>query len=628
MPPRPVNPNAIQPAQRGVGKQPLVAGTGAGQGMHASHRHTDEYMRSMYAALEDMGVDTADDLYRDAFDPACSTVGAAQGQPAIQRGPAQKLPRGAASGAYGNEITILPSSGWNSGPIEQRGRVANVSDRPLLCMSVYGDLAVVGSADHGLIEVELKGSGRDTTAPLRTRRTLYTKAYGHAEWVADVAHLPDGRVLSAGMDSKVCLWTAAGAPKCIDLLGHTGSVSKVLGSADGTVAISASYDKTVRLWSTSNGKELAKLRAHRGPIMHLAWASGGVLASADRDGAVVCWDVASGDATNLGAHQGHATALAAAGADGGSGGGQLSGGTLLSGGQDGIVRLWDLRQARSACETRVHTGAVNDLLAHRLPGSSAPLVISAGADHRLTALDPRMSLQAVHVFEEHRDHVYSLTAIGDLCVSGGGDGLVLVHSLASGELLYGLGANQAAVRAMHADTNRLVCAGDDGTVISFEYQGGGGGGAIEPPPRRPAAGCAGVAGGFGAAAQRRASSGGKAAAEVDVGDGIGAAPAKPKQMSQAQAYAEKKRLAMEKAERLKAERMRAREEGWVGNGLPAEEDGGGGGGGMFMGGIDGMGMGGGPPPMPGQSRAQQAAQSELDALHALGDKKFGGPRRR
>ena len=95
-----------------------------------------------------------------------------------------------------------------------------------------------------------------------------------------------------------------------------------------------------------------------------------------------------------------------------------------------------------------------------------------------------MSLQAVHVFEEHRDHVYSLTAIGDLCVSGGGDGLVLVHSLASGELLYGLGANQAAVRAcMHA--NRLVCVGDDGTVISLRVPGaGGGGGAIERRPRR------------------------------------------------------------------------------------------------------------------------------------------------
>ena len=70
-----------------------------------SHR---QYMRSMYAALEDMGVDTADDLYRDAFDPACSTVGAAQGQPAIQRGPAQKLPRGAASGAYGSRLRSCP----------------------------------------------------------------------------------------------------------------------------------------------------------------------------------------------------------------------------------------------------------------------------------------------------------------------------------------------------------------------------------------------------------------------------------------------------------------------------------------------------------------------------------------
>jgi hypothetical protein len=172
--------------------------------MHASHRHTDEYMRSMYAALEDMGVDTADDVYRDAFDPACSTVGTIAGEPAVQRGASQRLPRGAASGAHGTEVTPLPASGWRSGPVHARGRNADVSDRPLLCMSVFGDLAVVGSADHGLIEVELKGSGRDASAPLRKRRTLYTKQYGHAEWVADVAHLPDGRVLSAGLDSKVC----------------------------------------------------------------------------------------------------------------------------------------------------------------------------------------------------------------------------------------------------------------------------------------------------------------------------------------------------------------------------------------------------------------------------------------
>ncbi|KOO31865.1 hypothetical protein Ctob_008001 [Chrysochromulina tobinii] len=526
---------------------PLKMGTGAGAGMHASNRHTDAYMAQMYAALEDMGVDTSDDKYRESFDPGLTTLGARPGQAAVQRG-----------------------------PLDRQGRTADCSDRPLLCMSVHGDLAVVGSADHGLVELSLAPSTDGTT--LTKKRTLYTKQYGHHEWVTDVSHCPDGRVLSAGMDSKLCLWNAAGQPRCNDLLGHTGSIAKVLASADNALGLSAGYDKSLRFWSLSSCKEVICLRAHRAPVMHLAWA-GGVLASADRDGAVVSWDVTTGDATHLGAHGGHATALAAAsyaeagggaaGVDGESGGLLPRG--LVSGGQDGVVRLWDLRMTgsgKAAMETRVHTGAVNDLIAHKMPNGQ-PLVISSGADKRLLTLDPRMSLQAVHLFEDHRDFIYSLHAIGHIAISGAGDGSVLLHDLQQGKCMYGLGANRAAVRALHADTNRLVCAGDDGSILSAAEQ-----------------------------------------------------------------FAEKKRVAMEKAERLKAER-RAKEAAMGGAGasrasrpmLPnAEWD-------------DAV-----PPPAtiprnefgtplypPGHpmgpplrtAPAQNAAQNELDALHALGDKKFG-----
>ena len=182
---------------------PLHLGVGAGAGMHASHRHTDAYMAQMYAALEDMGVNTSDDAYRGAFDPACSTLGAYPGQPAEQRGSAAALPPGCADGSFRSAeavIAALPSDGWLSGPLDGgAGRVSNVSDRPLLCMSVHGDLAVVGSADHGLIELSL---GPSNDGGLTRKRTLYTKQYGHTEWVTDVSHCPDGRVLSAGMDSK------------------------------------------------------------------------------------------------------------------------------------------------------------------------------------------------------------------------------------------------------------------------------------------------------------------------------------------------------------------------------------------------------------------------------------------
>lgn len=51
------------------------------------------------------------------------------------------------------------------------------------------------------------------------KRTLYSRTYGHSEWVTDVAFLPDGRLLSSGMDNKLCLWERAGV-RCTDLAGH------------------------------------------------------------------------------------------------------------------------------------------------------------------------------------------------------------------------------------------------------------------------------------------------------------------------------------------------------------------------------------------------------------------------
>ena len=157
----------------------------------SSHRANDAYMVEMYRGLEDMGVDTSDDRYRHSF---------------VHEAPSrQQMPSGMEQGAGGIRSALLPASGWSRGPDDPAGRMARPSERPLLCMSVFGDLAVVGSADHGLWEMDLRGS-------LRVRRSLYTKTCGHTEWVTCVAHLPDGRVLSGGMDSKLCLWSAAGAP--------------------------------------------------------------------------------------------------------------------------------------------------------------------------------------------------------------------------------------------------------------------------------------------------------------------------------------------------------------------------------------------------------------------------------
>lgn len=86
---------------------------------------------------------------------------------------------------------------WKKGPINSK-----VLDpghgRGILCMSLKDDLLATGSSDHGIRVYDVK---KGTFI-----KELYTKKYGHKEWLTSVSFLNDGRLFSAGMDSLLCLW--------------------------------------------------------------------------------------------------------------------------------------------------------------------------------------------------------------------------------------------------------------------------------------------------------------------------------------------------------------------------------------------------------------------------------------
>ena len=136
---------------------------------------------------------------------------------------------------------ISSAERWADGPKDPRGTLIDLSDRPNICMSVLGNEAVIGSSDHALYGIDIRKGVKS--------RTLYTKQCGHTEWVTCVTHLKDGRVLSGGMDSKLCLWNKAGN-RCVDLKAHSGSVSAVKADEGGVHAISAGYDGLVCVWDT------------------------------------------------------------------------------------------------------------------------------------------------------------------------------------------------------------------------------------------------------------------------------------------------------------------------------------------------------------------------------------------
>lgn len=156
----------------------------------------------------------------------------------------------------------------------------------------------------------------------------------------DVAFSPDGsRIAMAGADGAVILWDVAKEKQVCVCEGHTGRVTAVAFSPDGTpfagLLASAADDGTLRIWNAANGVEWAALQGHSGWVLALAWsADGSVVFSAGADGTLQRWDTATGDPLpGFDDHAGIVLDLALS-----------PDGTRLAGvGPDGRAWLWDAR---------------------------------------------------------------------------------------------------------------------------------------------------------------------------------------------------------------------------------------------------------------------------------------------
>lgn len=341
-------------------------------------------------------------------------------------------------------------------------------------------------------------------------------------------------------------------PPPAELTGHFGSVA-LLASPPGLASelvptlggalLSAGYDKTLRLWwcapTPSRGSAgsrpgappaahcVAVLRGHTAPVLCCAIkpacdptcdAAGLVAASGDRDGVVRVWALspappspASGGVHPgqwaahcvgvLAAHAGHVTAVAWVRMPGGDGAAAAAAPwRLLTGGQDGTVRVWchsptagwAMEAAIPAHATPAGVGAVGEMVV-ACDGDAAdapPLVVTAGADGAVCVLDPAAGFSVRHRLETHTcsgggagagagsgggsgggSFLYALAAHGRLVLSGDGRGQLVCHDAPTGEPLWALGANAAAVRviAVAGGGASLVAAGDDGKALVYRF---------------------------------------------------------------------------------------------------------------------------------------------------------------
>lgn len=402
-----------------------------------------------------------------------------------------------------------------------------------------GEEAVFGCADHALYCVDLSRG-------VKTRQLYGSRSKpnaGHKEWVSIVCHTAQGDIASGGVDGKLCLWPRGGGHPG-EVQAHAGSISAMKADTEGRV-VTSGYGGALRIWDCRGGGrggappsmfgELSD-RGLPAPCMDFAW-SGRRVMTGHRDGRMGVFDLETGaivaGGSKSGAHRGHVTVVKALhDMSGGVAGGSGADCCVVTGGQDGVVRIWDPRAGEikeaegresggpaAVLEAPAHrgsmgVGAVGDVV---VAGTGGNRLVSFGADKRVCVLEVRggtsspsarrvdgcsnrarrlgaaaaapssssSSLAIEHVFDDHRDFIYCMDFVpagsdaagaggGGVLVTGGGDGMLLAHDLDSMRLLYGLGCCSAgAVRCAVAEGSRLTVAGDDGNVMLYSFGGEG-----------------------------------------------------------------------------------------------------------------------------------------------------------
>ena len=151
-----------------------------------------------------------------------------------------------------------------------------------IAISADGKNVLSGSFDTAAIRWSLAGGSAEQVLRF------------HADAVNAVAFLRDGRMVTAGADAKIALWTAGRQQPDEVLEGHTAPIVALAVSPDGTMLASAAWDGTARLWPLGAGTKRV-LEGHTQNVNGVAFTPDGKsLVSVSYDLTVRIWPLPDG----------------------------------------------------------------------------------------------------------------------------------------------------------------------------------------------------------------------------------------------------------------------------------------------------------------------------------------------
>ncbi len=329
--------------------------------------------------------------------------------------------------------------------------------------SLAGHLApVVGVAPRG-------DNLQVATATEAGRLRLFTLADGkpvggavgaHPGPITSLVFAPNNSfILTSGIDGLVRKWPST-LPATFAAVGHTGSITAVDVSANGTTIATASGDKTARLWQRSDGKPIRQLEPHPAGVTAIAFSpNASQLATGAADQIARLFQASNGKLLKaFPAQAGPITAVAL------SANGQL----LAAGDRTGSVVIYKISDASVQAKTNGHTGAISGIAF--TPNSGQVVTSSRDKTVRVFSSSDGKPVRTISSPAEVMS--LGLAVNGVQVAVGGSDKVIRIYTLADGKLVKSLGGHQGPVTAVafSRDNNRLISGAGDGRLRAWDLK--------------------------------------------------------------------------------------------------------------------------------------------------------------
>ncbi len=283
-----------------------------------------------------------------------------------------------------------------------------------------------------------------------------------------VGYSPDGKTIAIGIGSRITLRDGQSLDQIGDLNGHTGRVTALAWSADGSLlATGASDDNDIRVWNTNTRQIRHVLRGHTGWIRSLAFSpNGAILASGSIDLTIRLWDAQSGQL--LQTLQGHTDLI---------GGVSFSpdGTRLASASRDGSVRLWDTATGQPVTSFAFQTGLIDASRRYwttAVAFSPDGKTIAIGATDALIYIVAATSGKELHRLSGHTNWIVirglAFSTDGTRLYSSGLDATIRVWDTQAGTELATLQQHSLDIFAiaLSPDNKELVSSSDEEGVLN------------------------------------------------------------------------------------------------------------------------------------------------------------------